>query len=243
LGQLRGFAITPREMPDALVSGMGFDGSSVEGFARIHESDLMAVPDPETFKVLSNQISEARSAIMFCNLETPEGEPYEGDTRYVLRRNLKMISDEGLTFYVGPELEYFYLKDERGIEVLDEVGYFDASIVSQGTILRKKTIQVLEALEIPVEYSHHEVAPSQHEIDLRYDNALRMADKVITYRFIVKELARQNGVYATFMPKPIFGENGSGMHTHQSIFRGDANLFFSPDDAYHLSDFAKSYIS
>ncbi len=243
LGQLRGFAITPRELPDALESGMGFDGSSVEGFARIHESDLMAVPDPDTFKVLSNQISEAHSAIMFCNLETPEGEPYQGDTRYVLKRNLKTISDEGLTFYVGPELEYFYLRDERSVEVLDEVGYFDASIVSQGTILRKKTIQVLEALEIPVEYSHHEVAPSQHEIDLRYDNALRMADKVITYRFIVKELARQNGVYATFMPKPIFGENGSGMHTHQSVFRGDANLFFSPDDDYHLSDFAKSYIA
>ncbi len=243
LGQLRGFAITPRELPDALEFGMGFDGSSVEGFARIHESDLMAVPDPKTFKILSNQVGDTPSAIMFCDLKTPEGEPYEGDTRYVLRRNLEKISKEGLTFYVGPELEYFYFRNEHSVEVLDKVGYFDASIVNLGTILRKKTIQVLEKLGIPVEYSHHEVAPSQHEIDLRYDHALEMADRVITYRFLVKEIARQNDVYATFMPKPIFGENGSGMHIHQSIFKGKSNLFFSPDDTYHLSDFAKSYIA
>jgi len=243
LGQIRGFAITPRELNDAMDHGMGFDGSSVEGFARIHESDLMAVPDPNTFKLLTNDITEAHSAIMFCDLRTPEGDHYEGDTRYVLRRNLEKIAQEGLTFYVGPELEYFYFKDEHGVEVLDEVGYFDASIVSQGTLLRKKTIQLLEKLNIPVEYSHHEVAPSQHEIDLRYDNALDMADKVITYRFIVKELARQNGVYATFMPKPLYGENGSGMHTHQSIFQGEKNLFFNADGAYHLSEYARSYIA
>lgn len=243
LGQLRGFAITPRELPDALDAGLGFDGSSVEGFARIHESDLMALPDPSTFKILDNHVGETRSAIMFCDLKTPEGEPYEGDTRHVLRRNLEKIAKEGLTFYVGPELEYFYFKDERSVQVLDEVGYFDASVVSQGTILRKKSIQVLEQLGIPVEYSHHEVAPSQHEIDLRYDDALSMADKVVTYRFVVKEIARQNGVYATFMPKPIFGQNGSGMHTHQSIFKGEKNLFFAADKSYHLSDFARSYIA
>jgi glutamine synthetase len=250
LGQLRGFAITPRELPDALDSGMGFDGSSVEGFARIHESDLMAVPDPNTFKILDildNGKNEdqpvAKSAIMFCDLKTPEGEPYEGDTRYILRRNLEKIAKEGLTLYVGPELEYFYFKSEHDVEVLDEVGYFDASVVSQGTILRKKTIQTLEKIGIKVEYSHHEVAPSQHEIDLRYNNALAMADTVIIYRFLVKEIARQKGLYATFMPKPIFGENGSGMHTHQSIFKGNKNLFFSADDEYHLSDMAKSYIA
>jgi len=243
LGQLRGFAITPRELPDAMDIGLGFDGSSVEGFARIHESDLMALPDPNTFKILDNQVGDTLSAIMFCDLKTPEGAPYEGDTRYVLRRNLEKTAKEGLTFYVGPELEYFYFQDEHGVQVLDKVGYFDASIVSKGTILRKKTIQVLEKLGIPVEYSHHEVAPSQHEIDLRYGDALSMADKVITYRFLVKEIARQNGVYATFMPKPIFGENGSGMHTHQSIFKGEKNLFFAADKPYHLSDFARSYIA
>lgn len=243
LGQVRGFAITPRELPVALEAGMGFDGSSVEGFARIHESDLMAVPDPNTLKILTDEIGGFRSAIMFCDLKTPEGTPYEGDTRYVLRRNLEKIAKEGLTTYVGPELEYFYFEDEHSVKVLDEVGYFDASIVSRGTILRKKSIQVLEDLGIPVEYSHHEVAPSQHEIDLRYDDALSMADKVITYRFIVKEIARQNGVYATFMPKPIYGENGSGMHTHQSIFKNGRNLFFSEDQAYHLSEFAQSYIA
>lgn len=241
LGQLRGFAITPRELPMALEAGMGFDGSSVEGFARIHESDLMALPDPNTLKILSDDVGGFRSAIMFCDLKTPEGAPFEGDTRFVLRRNLEKIAAEGMTFYVGPELEYFYFQDEYGVKVLDRVGYFDASVVSQGTILRKKTIQVLEQLGIPVEYSHHEVAPSQHEIDLRYDNALAMADKVISYRFVVKEIARQNGVYATFMPKPIFGENGSGMHTHQSIFKNGKNLFFAADKPYHLSDFAQSY--
>lgn len=243
LGQIRGFAITPRELPAALETGMGFDGSSVEGFARIHESDLMALPDPETFRIFPDEVGGYKGAIMFCDLKTPEGTPYEGDTRYILRRNLEAIAKYGYTFYVGPELEYFYFSDDKSTEPLDDVGYFDASIVSKGTILRKQTIQVLEKLGIPVEYSHHEVAPSQHEIDLRYGEALKMADTVMTYRFIVKEIARQNGVYATFMPKPIFGQNGSGMHTHQSIFKDDKNLFFGENNNYHLSDFAQTYIA
>ena len=243
LGQLRGFAIAPRELPTAMESGMGFDGSSVEGFARIHESDLIALPDPNTFKILPEEVSSLKSAIIFCDLKTPEGLPFEGDTRYVLRRNLEKISREGYTLYVGPELEYFYFKDNRNLKLLDNGGYFDASIVSEGTVLRSKTIQILESLGIKVEYSHHEVAPSQHEIDLRYNDALSMADTVIIYRFLVKEIAHQNGVYATFMPKPIFGVNGNGMHVHQSIFKGDKNLFFTEDDAYYLSDFAKSYIA
>jgi len=243
LGQIRGFAITPRELPNALESGAGFDGSSVEGFARIHESDLMAFPDPNTFKILPDDMGNSKSGVLFCDLKTPEGQPFEGDTRHILKRNLQNIAQKGYTFNVGPELEYFYFADDRHAKPLDNVGYFDASIVSQGTIMRKQTIQTLEKLGIPVEYSHHEVAPSQHEIDLRYTEALEMADRVITYRFIVKEVARQNGVYATFMPKPIFGENGSGMHTHQSIFQGDRNLFYSSEDAYHLSDFAKLYIA
>jgi glutamine synthetase len=243
LGHLRGFAITPRELPEALQSGLGFDGSSVEGFARIHESDLMAFPDPNTFKILPDEVEGSRAAIMFCDLKTPEGEPYEGDTRYVLRRNLEKIAKEGYSFYVGPELEYFYLKDDHSAQVLDEGGYFDASITGIGSVLRKKSVQALEDIGIPVEYAHHEVAPSQHEIDLRYDKALEMADKVIIYRFLVKEVAQQNGYYATFMPKPIFGINGSGMHVHQSIFQGDRNLFFTAENEYHLSDFAKSYIA
>lgn len=243
LGQLRGFAITPRELPGAMESGMGFDGSSVEGFARIHESDLMAIPDPDTFKVLPEAVGGFRAAVMFCDLQTPEGEPYEGDTRYVLRRNCEKIAEKGYTLYVGPELEYFYLKDDHSTQLLDNAGYFDASVVSQGTILRKQTIQILEELGIPVEYSHHEVAPSQHEIDLRYTDALSMADTVMTYRFVVKEIARQNGVYATFMPKPVYGENGSGMHVHQSIFQDSKNMFFAQDNTYHLSKFAKSYIA
>ena len=243
LGLLRGFAITPRELENALNDGIGFDGSSVEGFARIHESDLMAFPDPSTFKILPPEVGGFKSAVMFCDLKTPEGEPYEGDPRFVLKRNLEKISQKGYIFNTGPELEYFYFKDDRKTEVLDNVGYFDASVVSQGTIMRKQSIQILEKLGIKVEYSHHEVAPSQHEIDLRYNHALEMADTVLTYRFVVKEIARQNGVYATFMPKPIFGENGSGMHTHQSIFQGDSNLFYSSADEYHLTDFAKSYIA
>ena len=241
LGQLRGFAITLRELPDAMESGVGFDGSSVEGFARIHESDLMALPDPATFKIIPNEIGGMRSAIMFCDLKTPEGKPYEGDTRYVLRRNLEKIAENGYSFCIGPELEFFYFQDDKSTKHLDNVGYFDASIVSQGTILRKKTILILDKLGIPIEYSHHEVAPSQHEIDLRYDNALEMADRVVFCRFMVKEIARQNNIYATFMPKPVFGENGSGMHIHQSIFHNDKNLFHSPDDPYYLSQLARSY--
>ncbi|RJP75801.1 MAG: glutamine synthetase [Candidatus Zixiibacteriota bacterium] len=243
LGQLRGFAITPRELPEALESGLGFDGSSVEGFARIHESDLMAHPDPETFTLMPTEVDGARSAMMFCDLKTPEGQPYEGDTRYVLRRNLEKIARDGYTFFVGPELEYFYLKDNLQPQVLDEGGYFDASIVGVGSLLRKQAVQALEDIGVKVEYAHHEVAPSQHEIDLRYDHALTMADKVISYRFLVKEIAHQHGLYATFMPKPIFGVNGSGMHVHQSVFQGDKNLFFSPEGEYHLSKFAQSYIA
>jgi len=243
LGQLRGFAISPRELPTAMESGMGFDGSSVEGFARIHESDLTALPDPDTFRILPNMVSDMKTAILFCDLKTPEGNPFVGDTRYVLKRNLTKIEDEGYTFNIGPELEYFYFKDQKSLEFLDNGGYFDASIVSQGTVLRKRTIRILEEMGIKVEYSHHEVAPSQHEIDLRYLNALEMADTVIIYRFIVKEIANQEGLYATFMPKPVFGVNGNGMHVHQSIFKGETNMFFDPNDQYHLSAFAKSYMA
>lgn len=242
LGQIKGFAITPRELEYALAHGLGFDGSSIEGFARIHESDLMAHPDPKTLAPLPNE-SGYKAARLICDLKTPEGEPYPGDTRYVLRRNLENATAKGYTLYVGPELEFFIFKDNRSTEILDHGGYFDASIQEQGTTLRQNSIFALEGMGIPVEYSHHEVAPSQHEIDLRYSEALTMADSCLTYRFIIKEVVQKAGCYATFMPKPIFGVNGSGMHVHQSLFKGERNAFFDPDASYNLSDTARHYLA
>jgi glutamine synthetase len=180
---------------------------------------------------------------MFCDILNPDGTPYDGDPRYALKRMLKRVSEKGWTYYLGPELEYFYFQSDQDPEILDQGGYFDVTPLDRGSDLRRQTIFALQALGIQVEYSHHEVAPSQHEIDLRYDEALRMADKTQTYRITVKEVARQNGVYATFMPKPLFGQNGSGMHTHQSLFKGDSNLFFDSSDRYHLSRDAKNFIA
>lgn len=242
LGGIKGFAFPARELKDAFAEGMGFDGSSVEGFARIHESDLMAHPDPTSFAVFPSN-GDYKSARMFCDLKAPDKSPYPGDPRYVLRRNLEKAAALGYTFYVGPELEFFYFKNNSSTEILDQGGYFDSSINETGTVLRKNTIFALEEMGIPVEYSHHEVAPSQHEIDLRFDKALVMAERCLTYRFIVKEEARKQGYYATFMPKPIFGENGSGMHTHMSLFKGEHNSFFDPDGTYYLSKTALSYMA
>jgi glutamine synthetase len=180
---------------------------------------------------------------MFCDIVNPDHTPYEGDPRYVLKRLLKKIEEKGYTFYVGPELEYFYFKSNKKPEGIDTGGYFDSLPLDMASDLRRKTIFALQDLGIEVEYSHHEVAPSQHEIDLRFDDALSMSDKTMTYRIVVKEIARQHGYYATFMPKPIFGENGSGMHVHQSLFAGDKNLFFDENDPYHLSKMAKGYIA
>jgi glutamine synthetase len=241
-GQIKGFAIPARELHDAFDHGMGFDGSSIEGFARIHESDLMAHPDPNSFALLPTDGGYV-SARMICDLKTPEGKPYPGDPRWVLRRNLEKAKQLGFTSYVGPELEYFYFKNSSATEMLDQGGYFDATINEVGTVLRKKSIFALEEMGIPVEYSHHEVAPSQHEIDLRYDDALTMADRCLTYRFIIKEVARQAGYHATFMPKPVFGVNGSGMHVHQSLFKGKHNAFYDPKGDYHLSKLARHYLA
>ena len=244
LGMLKSFAITPSEMDEGLVEGMGFDGSSIEGFARIHESDMIAKPDPTTFQLVPWRTNSLPVARMFCDVLNPDGTPYEGDPRYVFKRLLKKVEDEGFTFYLGPELEYFYFKDNAGTEILDRGGYFDSRLMDMvGSDLRRDTIFALQSMGIQVEYSHHEVAPSQHEIDLRYDEALRMADKTMTYRLVVKDIARKSGVYATFMPKPIFGENGSGMHVHQSLFKGERNAFYDPKDEYKLSDIAKYYIA
>ncbi|NLW94906.1 MAG: glutamine synthetase [Chlamydiae bacterium] len=242
LGRLKGFSITRTELAEALETGMGFDGSSIEGFARIEESDMVAMPDPSTFCLLpwrpKNEGCEAR---MFCDIVTPDGNPYEGDPRYALKRALKHAADLGYRWMVGPELEYFYFKNDRAADVLDRGGYFDMVPMDLGADLRRETIQILEDMGIQVEYDHHEVAPSQHEIDLRYADALAMADHAMTYRLVVKQVAQMRGVYATFMPKPIEGQNGSGMHVHQSLNKGDRNAFFDAKDPYHLSDVAKSY--
>ncbi|NLX59443.1 MAG: glutamine synthetase [Phycisphaerae bacterium] len=244
LGMLKSFAITVEELEEALEGGMGFDGSSIEGFARIEESDMIAMPDPETFTILPwRPQGDAGVARMFCDILTPQGEHYAGDPRWVLRRNLAEAAKLGYTYYVGPELEYFYFQNSEGTEILDKGGYFDLTPLDVACDLRRDTVLALEKMGIKVEYSHHEVAPSQHEIDLRYCEALRMADNAMTYRLTVKEVAMMHAVYATFMPKPLFGENGSGMHVHQSLFAGSKNAFFDAKDKYLLSDVGKSYIA
>ena len=230
-------------MEGAFDEGMGFDGSSIQGFARIDESDMLAKPDPSTFQIVPWRTKESTVARMFCDILKPDDSPYEGDPRYILKKNLEKLKLDGFTFYIGPELEYFYFKQNNRPEVLDQGGYFDLTTLDAGSDLRRDTILTLEAMGIEVEYSHHEVAPSQHEIDLRYKDALTMADQVMTYRIVVKEVAQQYGYYATFMPKPIFGVNGSGMHTHQSLFKGGKNAFFDSNDEYYLSEFCKGYIA
>lgn len=241
LGQIKSFSITDRELKGAFSEGMGFDGSSIEGFARIYESDLIAKPDPETFVILPWGDKEHLSGRMFCDILTPQGTPYDGDTRYILKKNLEIAKKLGHTFYIGPELEYFYFKDDKNTSVLDEGGYFDLLPLDAARDLRRETILNLEQMKIEVEYSHHEVAPSQHEIDLKYKDALGMADNVLTYKAVVKEVANVRGVYASFMPKPIREVNGSGMHTHQSLFKGKKNIFFDARDKYHLSREGKAY--
>lgn len=243
LGQLKSFAISDRELEGALSDGMGFDGSSIEGFARIFESDLIAKPDPATFTILPWRSQDGVNVgRMFCDILNPDGTPYEGDTRYILKKNLEEAKKLGFVFNVGPELEYFYFKSDKAAEGIDSGGYFDFLPLDLAHDLRRETILYLEQMGIKVEYSHHEVAPSQHEIDLRYDEALMMADNVMTYKVAVKQVAFGQGYYATFMPKPLGGVNGSGMHVHQSLFNGDKNAFHDTKDKYFLSQTAKNYI-
>lgn len=242
-GQMKGFAITRDELEGALEDGMGFDGSSIKGFARIDESDMIAMPDPTTFTILPYRPKEKAVAGMLCDILNPDRTPYQGDSRYILKKVLQKAKEKGYTFYVGPELEFFIFKDEKSTQILDEGGYFDITTLDAGNEVRREIILTLEEMGIKVEYSHHEVAPSQHEIDLRYTDALTMADIVMLYRMVVKEIAQKHGLYATFMPKPIYGVNGSGMHTHQSLFKGDNNAFFDPNDKYYLSHDAKAYIA
>lgn len=243
LGFLKSFAITIDELEGALNEGMGFDGSSIEGFTRIDESDMVAMPDPDTFSILPWRPKENAVARMFCDILRPGGKHFEGDPRFVLKNNLSKAADMGYTFYVGPELEYFYFKSCDETNPLDRGGYFDLTPLDAATGLRRETILALEEMGIGIEYSHHEVAPSQHEIDFRYTDALTMADNVMTYRLVVKEIALSHGVYATFMPKPLQDENGSGMHINMSLFKGERNAFFDPKDSYHLSKTAKHFMA
>ncbi len=243
LGNMKSFAITKEEIEGAFENGMGFDGSSILGFQGIEESDMIAFPDPSTFQILPWRPAEKTTARMFVDIYGPDGKPYEGDPRYVLKRNLEEAAKQGYTMYIGPELEFFLFQDSCSPQILDRGGYFDLTPLDLATDIRREIVLSLEQMGIRVEYSHHEVAPSQHEIDLRYTDALQMADHATTYKLVVKEIAQKHGIYATFMPKPLFGENGSGMHTHQSLFKGKRNAFFDANDKYHLSKDGKGYIA
>jgi glutamine synthetase len=251
VGQLKSFSIGREELEHALEDGMGFDGSSITGFNAIEESDMIAMPDPDTYSILPWRTNGEKGNVarMFCDVLKPGGEPYEGDPRFVMRRALARANDMGFdTFNLGPELEFFYFASdglgEDGVPaILDKGGYFDLTTLDAASDLRRDTVNALKRVGIPVEYTHHEVGPSQHEIDMRYAEGLRMSDNAMTYRIVVKEIAAEHGVYATFMPKPLFGENGSGMHTHQSLFSDGKNAFYDADGDHHLSDAAKSYIA
>ncbi len=244
LGFLKSFAVTSEELEQAFEEGIGFDGSAIEGFARIQESDMLARPDAGTFQIMPAYGNhEGGAARMFCDIYTPDGRPFWGDPRYVLRRNLERASEKGFTFYMHPEMEFFLFNSVEDPSPIDAGGYFDLTPLDVTQLLRREMVSVLEQMGIPVEFSHHEVAPSQHEIDLRHADALTMADSVMTFRLVVKEMAAQRGMYATFMPKPATALPGSGMHTHLSLFEGDQNAFHDSSDEYHLSKVAKHFIA
>jgi glutamine synthetase len=249
LGTPKSFQITPAELENALEEGMTFDGSTIDGFSRVQESDVLAMPDAKTFQLLPYLTDDAPVARVVCNVVNLDGSPFEGDPRQVLRRALERARALGFSFFVAPELEYFYFADQPGSAAagapipLDRGSYFDLTTNDLGSELRRQTVLTLEDMGIPVEYSQHEDAPSQHEIDLRYTDALTMADTVMTVRMVVKEIAARHQVMATFMPKPLFGVQGSGMHTHMSLFDGDSNAFYDDSDEYNLSSVARSFIA
>jgi glutamine synthetase len=246
LGQLKSFAISPAELENAFEEGMQFDGSSIDGYSRVQESDVLARPDANSFELLPWGIDDAPSARMFCDIANLDGSPFDGDPRQVLKRSLERARERGFTFYAAPDMEFFYFGSAdpgQPPQPLDTSSYFDLTTADVAGDIRKETIHTLEALGIPVEYSHHEDAPSQHEIDLRYTDALTMADNVMTFRLVVKEVAHVHGVHATFMPKPMERVQGSGMHTHFSLFEGDTNAFHDAGDPYGLSKIGRGFIA
>jgi len=246
LGNLKSMAISPPELDNALSDGLTFDGSSIDGFSRVQEADVLAIPDPDTYELLPWADPSAPEARIFCDIHHLDGDPFEGDPRQVLRRHVQAAHDAGLTFYMAPDIEYFYFEPlTPGADPVpfDEGGFFDHTMNDMTGELRKKTIRTLETMGIPVEYSFHEDAPGQQEIDLRHTDALTMADSVMTFRLAVREIAARNGVHATFMPKPLEGLQGSGMHLHMSLFRGDENAFYDGTDGYDLSDTAKAFMA
>jgi glutamine synthetase len=248
-GFLKSVAVAPAELEGAFAEGIGFDGSAIEGFARVYESDMVAKPDPATFQVLPWQTDAGNhySARMFCDIAMPDGSPSWADPRHVLRRTLSKASEAGFTCYVHPEIEFFLLTDvpTDGSEPTpaDNGGYFDQASHATATHFRRHAIETLEAMGISVEFSHHEGAPGQQEIDLRYADALTMADNVMTFRYVVKEVAITQGVRASFMPKPFSDQPGSGMHTHLSLFEGDRNSFYDAADPYELSTTGKAFVA
>jgi glutamine synthetase len=241
LGFLKSVAITAAELENAFTEGIGFDGSSIDGFARVQEADMLAVPDAGTFQVLPWRPESQGVARMFCDILTPDGQPFAADPRHVLKRTLERAADMGFTFYVHPEMEFFLFENAEGTKPLDNGSYFDMTPLDIQQDFRRQTINMLERIGISVEFSHHEVAPSQHEIDLRYADALTMADNIMTFRLVVKETALARGIYATFMPKPIEGEWGNAMHLHLSLFEGDTNAFYDGSDPYRLSPTARAF--
>jgi glutamine synthetase len=244
LGNLKSFAISPAELENAFGEGMTFDGSSINGFSRVQEADVLALPDPNSFELLPWGAPEAPAARMFCDIANLDGTPFEGDPRQVLRRNLERAREKGFTFFVAPEMEFFYFADAQlPPKPLDHASFFDLTTRDVAGKLRQRTIHTLETMGIPVEYSFHEDSPSQHEIDLRHTDALTMADSVMTFRLVVREAAAAEGLYASFMPKPFEGVQGSGMHTHLSLFEGEVNAFHDPGDPYNLSKVAKGFIA
>ena len=243
LGSLKSVAITPAEVEGAIAEGVGFDGSAIEGLTRSHESDLLAHPDPTTFQALPWRGEIDPTARMLCDIKLPDGSPSYADPRFVLKRAMRRAADMGFTFYIHPEIEFYLLRSLTPPVPLDDGGYFDHTTLGDGTDFRRDAITMLEQMGISVEFSHHEAGPGQHEIDLRYADALTMADNIMTFRVVIREIAVSQRIHATFMPKPFSEHPGSGMHTHMSLFEGDANAFYDASDEYRLSKTAKHFIA